>query len=331
MDLGLQTLDREFNLELGTRDLELSPPIPIPSRTPPPRPIPAHLLPVEQLAVRAEQRLNLWFDCTPQPPIDQLAVATQAIWRLAAVRKTLMVAAGHRFKPAKGSGRTIPPELARAMQELETLAAGLNPPRRPAPPAAATGGSAPTAAAAPGSSAAPAASPAPAASAPPAPLGPLRSPRVTSALRPLSLSSLLPRLPGLPASPPAPPRDASSRRDPKAPSPATPAHSHTPARTPGAPIALCPTLRAPLNTASAAARQVESLCKSSGVPPTPPSPQAPSAPALANPAASHPTPVSASPPRPNTARASAHLPAQCAAAPPGAARAPAPRRPPHPG
>ena len=65
--------------------------------TPPAAPAPAprfSLEEVDALATRAEQRLHLWFDVVEsEPPTSaQLAEVSQAIWRLTAVRKTLILA-----------------------------------------------------------------------------------------------------------------------------------------------------------------------------------------------------------------------------------------------
>ena len=89
---------------------------------------------VAEAATRAETNLLRWFDATPEPAIEQLGVASQVIWRLAAVRKTLSLV-GLKKKPFE----LVPPQLTKTMRELDRLMAQLEPPptkppRQPANP-----------------------------------------------------------------------------------------------------------------------------------------------------------------------------------------------------
>jgi len=52
-------------------------------------------------AERAEARLLAWFDKTPEPAIGEINSASQALWRLTAVRKTLVFLSTTDFNPAK--------------------------------------------------------------------------------------------------------------------------------------------------------------------------------------------------------------------------------------
>jgi len=51
-------------------------------------------------AERAEARLLAWFDKNPEPPINELNSASQALWRLTAVRKTLALLSNTDFAPS---------------------------------------------------------------------------------------------------------------------------------------------------------------------------------------------------------------------------------------
>ena len=174
---------------------------------------------VEAVALRAERRLNLWFDAVPSPSIEQLGVATQAIWRLAAVCKTLhFIRTGKPHKPTRPPN-PFPPAMLKSLSELERLVAELDPPK------------------------------------------PKRVPPPPSSMAPL---------PPLPSLPPLPPLDRLPWNLPGPPRKKAPKSPDTPP-----PVAACPELRNPANTAQAAERQAHKLCREAGLPDLDPTPQIP--------------------------------------------------------
>jgi hypothetical protein len=84
---------------------------------------------VAEAATRTETNLLRWLDATPEPTIEQIGISAQAVWRLAAVRKTLSLV-GSKTKRLIGQ---VPKQLTQTMQELDRLMAQLDPPK-PKPP-----------------------------------------------------------------------------------------------------------------------------------------------------------------------------------------------------
>ncbi len=233
----------------------------------------ATLADVETLCKNSEQRLKQWFDHTRiDCPIEETAIATHAIWRLAAVRKTLLIAQGaypvHHTKKRAPADKSLA-ALGRMVIELQRSMSQLSRPASPTPASSATHNPSQLPAPTPNSNQ-------PLQQRPSDALPKIQGIRAIGVIR-----SFSPRHPKPATAPPPEPLSSfdlcpsslsssdSSSSEPSAPS----ADANLPAFNPSA----CPTLRAPMHTAQQAAKQIETLCQSAGLvpdpaPPTPPQP-----------------------------------------------------------
>ena len=299
-------------------------------------PYPQSFSEIDALSTHAERRLKSWFAAVPDPSIEQLAHASQAIWRLTSVRKTLILAASPNFQARSGrrAKAAINTALSEAMRELEAemarfmpifnelkLGARTSPSAIPAPaiqPAAPS----PSLGAQTPSSASPASHPvipSPSSSMPSISSAPSTSPNFKSQISNLKSPSRAFRgslhVPEIPFWRPRTPRSPASH----GPNPNSPSNiehlslnpnpqsssPHSAFGFPHSSIPSCPSLRAPLNTAQAASRQVESLCKSADLPlgqRTSPSTPAPAGQPVS------PSSSSSTPPTPRSAPPSPHFP-----------------------
>ena len=95
---------------------------------------------VEAAVARTEARINLWLDTVPDPSIEQLGIASLALWRVAAVHKTLYL-----VRTGKYSTRhvlPIPKEFLKSIRVMEEAVKLLHipPPKPPKPKSPPSGG-----------------------------------------------------------------------------------------------------------------------------------------------------------------------------------------------
>lgn len=212
---------------------------------------------VESIVRHAEDRLELWFIAVTNPSIEQLDVATLALWRITAVHKTLCLY--RKGKYSKKPSLPLPKEFLHSIRVMEETLNLLHPPKPKAPKP----------------------------KTPPVP----PFPPLTPGMPPLLPLPTLPPLPRTPFPPLHPPQ-----RTPK-PEPqlgVAPKPKSDPFERPR-PVAECPELRNPMHSAQAAARQADKLCQEAGLPDPEPTPEAP-APAPTKPESSAPEPEPTSAP-----------------------------------
>jgi hypothetical protein len=202
---------------------------------PSPPPPPPDLAAAADLASRVEKRLGRWLDLEPNPTIEQIASASQAVWRLTAVRKTLLIAANG-YPVRRKSLREIDPELAdilRLVLDLEQAVSARNNPEK--------------AAQSPNPTVAMSPEPTPQ---PKTPDNPLQPPP--------------PDHPSFPSSTKFTGYRTPPRRRPAS-VPSVPSMSSTPSSSHSSHLSSCPSLRAPFHSARAAESQVNALYKSSSL------------------------------------------------------------------
>ena len=195
---------------------------------------------VAEAATRTETNLLRWLDATPEPTIEQIGISAQAVWRLAAVRKTLSLV-GLKKKP----NTLVPKQLTKTMLELERLMAKLGPP----PPKPKS----------------PRQPPNPFAPYPPYPPLPPLPP--LSPLYPRDQREKVPQAADPQTQDSDFPSQASDLK-----SQESGLKTQNSGESASRPVAACPELQNPMHTVQAAERQVSQLCKDSGVPTPAPDP-----------------------------------------------------------
>ena len=193
---------------------------------------------VESAVARTEARINLWLDTVPNPPIEQLGIASLALWRVAAVHKTLYL-----IRTGKYSTKHVlpmPKEFLKSIRVMEEAVKLLHiPPPKPPKPKSPPSGAEPN------------------------PFAPYRV-----GLPPLHLASREPK--------PAP--EFGPLTDSALCAPSEKAHwaFETALESP-APrkVVACPELANPDRTIQAAERQANDLCKEAGLPDPDSTPEAP--------------------------------------------------------
>ena len=202
----------------------------LPSPKSPARP---NLDEIEAMVRRAEARLKLWFDAVPEPSLEQLDIATLALWRMTSVHKTLYFFRQGEY--ARRCAIPLPKEFLRSIRVMEETLDLLHPPKPKSPKSQAK--------------TMPPLPPLPSGMSPLPPLPPLPSMRVV--FPPLHPPQRKPPVPK-PEPQPEPASEPASK-------------SWIEFENPR-PVSDCPKLRNPMHTAQAVMRQADKLCTEAGLP-----------------------------------------------------------------